>query len=200
MARGRRGDNAPMQRPTFSLTRCTVSRLGLIALLGFLVACSPTLNWRDVAVGQQTQVQFPCRPEHAARPLMLGGVPTQAEMWVCDAGGLSWSATVLDVSDPMRLGAVLRESRLSLAARLQGSEESMRPVQISGMTLNEEARRVVIIGNVGKTGREPQARAEAVFVVRGLQVFQFVVLAQRGAPARWAESADEFLRSVRWPG
>jgi hypothetical protein len=197
MAHGRRGDNAPMQRPTFSRTRCTVSRLGLIALLGFLGACSPTLNWRDVAVGPQTQVQFPCRPEHAARPLMLDGVPTQAEMWVCDAGGLSWSATVLDVSDPMRLGAVLRESRLSLAARLQGGEESMRPVQISGMTPNEEARRVVI---VGKTGKEPQVRAEALFVVRGLQVFQFVVLAQRGAPARWAESADEFLRSVRWPG
>jgi hypothetical protein len=39
-----------------------------------------------------------------------------------------------------------------------------------------------------------------VFVARGLQVFQFVVMVRRGAPASWAESADEFLRSVRWPG
>lgn len=170
--------------------------LSLIALSGLLCACSPTLNWRDVEVGAQTRAQFPCKPEHAERTLVLGDVPTRAAMWVCDAGGLSWSATVLDVSDPARLGTVLRESRLSLASRLQGSEASAHPVQIAGMTPNAEARRVVI---VGQPGQGPAARAEAVFVARGLQVFQFVAMAQRGAPAVWAESADEFLRSVRWP-
>jgi hypothetical protein len=168
----------------------------LIALSGLLCACSPTLNWRDVEVGPQTRVQFPCKPEHAERSLALGGVPTRAAMWACDAGGLSWSATVLDVGDPARLGTVLRASRLSLASRLHGSEEAVRPVQITGMTPNVEARRVVLIG---KPGEGPPARAEAVFVARGLQVFQFVAMAQRGAPAVWTESADEFLRSVRWP-
>ena len=170
--------------------------LSLIALSGLLCACSPTLNWRDVDVGPQTRAQFPCKPEHAERTLVLGGVPTRSAMWVCDAGGLSWSATVLDVSDPARLGDVLRESRLSLVQRLQGSEESTRPVQIAGMTPNVEARRVVIVGQAGEGAL---ARAEAVFVTRGLQVFQFVAMAQRGTHAVWAESADEFLRSVRWP-
>jgi hypothetical protein len=171
--------------------------LSLIALSGLLCACSPTLNWRDVDVGPQTRVQFPCKPDHTERSLALAGVPTQAAMWVCDAGGLSWSATVLDVGDPARLSTVLRASRLSLASRLQGSEESVHPVQIAGMTPNAEARRVVI---AGKPGEGPPAQAEAVFVARGLQVFQFVVMVRRGAPASWAESADEFLRSVRWPG
>lgn len=168
----------------------------LLALSGLLLACAPTLNWRTVEVGPQTKVQFPCRPEHAARPLALAGVPMPAEMWVCDAGGLSWSATVLEVGDPARLGEVLRASRQGLANRLQASEASVRPVQIAGMTPNAEARRVVI---VGKPGGAAPVRAEAVFVTRGLQVFQFVVLAQRGAPAQWTESAEEFLRSVRWP-
>jgi hypothetical protein len=179
-----------MPRTTLSLS------LSLIALSGLLCACSPTLNWRDVEVGPQTRVQFPCKPEHAERSLVLGGVPTRAAMWVCDAGGLSWSATVLDVGDPARLGTVLRESRLSLVSRLHGSEEAVRPVQITGMTPSGEARRVVI---VGQAGEGPPVRAEAVFVARGLQVFQFVAMAQRGTPALWAESADEFLRSVRWP-
>jgi hypothetical protein len=170
--------------------------LSLIALSGLFCACSPTLNWRDVDVGPQTRAQFPCKPEHAERTLVLGGLPTRAAMWVCDAGGLSWSATVLDVGDPARVGTVLRESRLSLASRLHGSEESVRPVQIAGMTPNAEASRVVI---VGKPGEGLPARAEAVFVARGLQVFQFVAMAQRGTSAPWSESADEFLRSVRWP-
>ncbi|WP_338416889.1 hypothetical protein [uncultured Sphaerotilus sp.] len=183
-----------MRRPTLPLSR---RFLCLLAPIGLLAACSPTLNWRDVDVGPQTRVQFPCRPEHAERALVLADAPTRAGMWVCDAGGLSWSATVLDVDDPSHLSAVLRASRLGLATRLQGSEESVQPVRIAGMTPNDESRRVVIVGPAG-TGQP--ARAEAVFAVRGLQVFQFVVMAQRGAPPKWAESADEFLRSVRWPG
>lgn len=182
-----------MSRLILSLSRRILCPL---ALFGLLAACSPTLNWRDVDIGPQTRMQFPCRPERAERSLVLAGAPTQAAMWVCDAGGLSWSATVLDVGDPMRLTTVLRESRLSLATRLQGSEESVQPIRIAGMTPNDETRRVVI---AGPSGAGQSARAEAVFAVRGLQVFQFVVMAQHGAPAKWAEGADEFLRSVRWP-
>lgn len=185
-----------MPRPIPPLLRRILCLLALSALLG---ACSPTLNWRDVDVGPQTRVQFPCRPEHAERSLVLADAPTRAGMWVCDAGGLSWSVTVLDVNDPARLSAVLRAARLGLATRLQGSEEAVQPVGIAGMTPNDESRRIVIVGPAG-TGQT--TRAEAVFVARGLQVFQLVVMAQRDAPAksRWADSADEFLRSVRWPG
>ena len=169
----------------------------LLAAAGLLAACSPTLNWRDVDVGPQTRVQFPCRPEHAERSLVLAGAPMRAGMLVCDAGGLSWSVTVLDVSDPARLTTVLREARLGLATRLQGSEGSSQPVRIAGMTPSDENRRVVI---VGPPGAGQPTRAEAVFAARGLQVFQLVVMTQRGAAPKWAESADEFLRSVRWPG
>lgn len=168
----------------------------LLGLCGLLSACSPTLNWRAVEVGPQAGVQFPCKPEHAERVLALAGAPARAAMWACEAGGVSWSVTRLDVPDPAQLGEVLRESRLSLARRLQGSEESGQPVQLKGMTPNPEARRVVILGPAGDG--QP-ARAEAVFVTRGLQVFQLVAMAQRGRPADWAESADEFLRSLRWP-
>lgn len=167
----------------------------LMALLG--AACSPTLNWRDVEVGSLTRVQFPCRPELAERSLVLAGSPSRAEMKACEAGGLSWSATVFEVSDPARLTASLRELRLSLSTRLQGSEASAQPVVIAGMTPNAEARRVVIVGHTDGGG---VSRAEAVFVTRGLQVFQFVVMARHDAPRQWDDSADEFLRSVRWPG
>jgi hypothetical protein len=195
-------DNAVMPSLTLPLFRrmpCPLGLIGLIGLIGvssLLAACSPTLNWRDVDVGLQTKVQFPCRPEHAERSLVLAGTPMRTEMWVCDAGGLSWSVTVLDVNDPTRLTAVLRESRLSLATRLQGGEESVQRVRIAGMTPNDESRRVVI---AGPAGAGKSVRAEAVFAVRGLQVFQLVVMAQREVSLKWAEGADEFLRSVRWP-
>ena len=115
----------------------------LLAAAGLLAACSPTLNWRDVDVGPQTRVQFPCRPEHAERSLVLAGAPMRAGMWVCDAGGLSWSVTVLDVSDPARLTTVLREARLGLATRLQGSEGSSQPVRIAGMTPGPDTKAIV---------------------------------------------------------
>lgn len=173
-------------------------RRSLLALsMALLSACSPTLNWRDVEVGSVTQVQFPCRPELAERPLVLAGAPSRAQMKACEAGGLSWSATVFEVSDPARLTASLRELRTSLSTRLQGSEASARPVSIAGMTPNDEARRVVI---TGRSDGGEVSRAEAVFVARGLQVFQFVVMARHDAPRQWSDSADEFLRSVRWPG
>lgn len=167
-----------------------------LALCGLLGACAPTLNWRVVEVGPQARMQFPCKPEHAERVLALAGAPVRATMWACEAGGVSWSVTRLDVPDPAHLGEVLRESRLGLVRRLQGSEESGSPVQLDGMTPNPEARRVLILGPAGEG---LPARAEAVFVSRGLQVFQLVAMAQRGRPADWAESADEFLRSLRWP-
>jgi hypothetical protein len=141
-------------------------------------------------------MQFPCKPEHAERTLALAGAPARAAMWVCEAGGLSWSATLLDIQDPAQLGDILRESRRSLERRLQGREASSQSVELPGMTPNAQSRRVVI---VGPEGDGPPARAEAVFVTRGLQVFQLVALAPRGRAADWAESADEFLRSVRWP-
>lgn len=156
-----------------------------------LSACSPTLNWRDVEVDARTRMQFPCRPERAERSVVLAGVPSQARMMVCDAGGLSWSATVFEVRDPARLTSSLRELRLNFAGRIgdQTGDASDRPVRITGMTPSEETRRMTVPG-----------RAEAVFVARGLQVFQFVVMARADAPRQWADGADEFLNSVRWPG
>jgi hypothetical protein len=163
----------------------------LLALSLLLSACSPTLNWRDVEVGAQTRMQFPCRPERAERQVVLAGVPSQARMVVCDAGGLSWSATVFEVRDPVRLTSSLRELRLNFVDRLggRGGQATVRPVQIAGMTPSDEAHRVTVPG-----------RAEAVFVARGLQVFQLVVMARSDAPRQWADSAEEFLGSVRWPG
>jgi hypothetical protein len=165
--------------------------LPLALSLLLLSACSPTLNWRDVEVDARTRMQFPCRPERAERSVVLAGAPSPARMVVCDAGGLSWSATVFEVRDPARLTSSLRELRLNFADRLggHGGDAIARPVQIAGMTPSDETRRVTVPG-----------RAEAVFVARGLQVFQFVVMARTDAPRQWADSADEFLSSVRWPG
>lgn len=188
--------NRPATSPHPPLRPRRSSPWALLGLCGLLSACAPTLNWRVVEVGPQAGVQFPCKPEHAERVLALAGAPARAAMWACEAGGISWSVTRLDVPDPAHLGEVLRESRLGLARRLQGSEESGQPVQLNGMTPNPEARRVVILGPAGEG---LPARAEAVFVTRGLQVFQLVAMAQRGRAADWAEGADEFLRSLRWP-
>ena len=173
--------------------RASLLGLGVGVLLS---ACAPALNWRSVELGAQARMQFPCNPEQAERTLDVAGAPVRAAMWACEADGLSWSVTRWETPDPARLVEMLRESRVGLERRLQGREFSAQPAQLSGMTPNPEARRVVILG---PEGDGLPLRAEAVFVTRGLQVFQLVAMGPRGRAADWSESAEEFLGSLRWP-
>lgn len=167
----------------------------LLATLG-LAACTPTLNWRETTLSDSGRLQFPCKPEQVEREVRLADAPSRARMLVCDAGGLNWSATVYDVPDPARLGPSLRDLRTRFLMNLNASEDRTLPARLTGMTPNDEARRIVATGRLAD-GRT--TRAEAVFVARGTQVYQLVVMARGDAPKQWAESADEFLQALRWP-
>ncbi len=174
-----------MTRPTFS-----IAALAAVCT----TACSPALDWREfVPEGTDISVSFPCRPDRHARAVMVAGTKAQMEMLACNAGDATFALAFVDVVDPARVGATLAALRVTAASNLQGASSQSAPLQIKGMTPNEQAARVTIAGTL------PDGAAVheyAVFFVRGLRVYQATVIGATPAP----QVVDTFLDGLKFPG
>ena len=171
---------------------CLGLSVGLIGAVG----CSPALNWRDIRLGSDTRLQFPCKPDRLERQVSLAGRAVPAQMLVCDAGGLTWSASVFDLGDPSRADEALAELRRKLVDNMQGNEGVTESVSLPGATRGISARRSRL------TGVRPDgsvADAQALFAARGPRVYQLVVLRSGEGNAPWTPQAAEFLDALRWP-
>ncbi len=163
-----------------------------LALTG-LVACSPTLDWRDTAAeGSGVVAMFPCRPDRHARTLELVGAKLKMEMLVCPAGGATYALSFVDVPEPARVTAALAELRLAALRNVRAEAFGSSPSHIEGMTPNAEALRVAAAGRL-PDGAAVQVRA--VFFVKGLRVYQGSVI---GADAA-AETDEIFFNGFRFP-
>lgn len=114
--RARHADNAGMTSMASFLRRpawraAQAARLGAVLLAaGWLAACSPKLDWRQVKVeGTPLRVLLPCDPQVATRPVELGqgmGV-VQMSMMGCDAQGATYAVSHFLVSEPSRAAEML---------------------------------------------------------------------------------------------
>jgi len=156
-------------------------------------ACSPTLDWREfVPEGSGLSVIFPCRPDRQTRTLMLAGVKAQMTMLACTAGGATYALGFVDVADPARITATLAELRASVVANLQGREPGITPLQIKGMTENDQAARLTFAGRL-PDGTPVQEHA--VFFTRGLRVYQAAVFGAK--PVR--QAVETFFGGLKFP-
>ncbi len=158
-----------------------------------MAGCSPTLDWRHIRPeGADVDALFPCRPDRHARAVLLAGARTKMEMLVCSAGGATFALSFVDLADPALVTAAVAELRAAALANIGGVELGREPVQVSGMTANAQAARLVI------SGRLPDGDAvqeQAAFFVRGLRVYQASVI---GAKLR-ADMTDTFFASLKLP-
>jgi hypothetical protein len=114
----------------------TVSRtfLGLAAALG-LAACTPTFDWRSVALPDtQLVTELPCRPARFQRDVTVAGVPLQLFMLSCEAGGVTYGVASAEVRDPARVDAVLVALRDSAAAAIRSSGSPVGALNLRGIT------------------------------------------------------------------
>lgn len=157
-------------------------------------ACSPALDWREfVPEGSELGVRFPCRPDRSARPVTIAGASVRMEMLVCSAGDATFAVSIVEVSDPARIGPTLTALRSSAIANVQGGEPRGSPLQVEGMTPNEQAGRMAV------SGRLPDGAAvqeHAAFFTRGLHVYQATVIGARPAP----EAVENFIAGLKFPG
>jgi hypothetical protein len=172
-----------LRRPARVLCTTTVVLLG---------ACSPALDWRDARLGGQVELLIPCKPDRIERSLTLAGGQAQALMVVCDAEGVTWSATRYELGDPGRVDAALRELRYRLAQNIGGEERRVDARVPAGAS--PEARRSQL------SGTRPdgtQVRAEALFFAELSRVYQVVTLLPGDARPALVEQARQYLDGVR---
>jgi len=159
-------------------------------LVAALVACSPTLDWREVRVGADGLVaQFPCRPERRIRDVPVAGVRVRMEMMACSAEGSTFAASHFAVAEPAGVSAAIEGLKAAAVANVGGAAPQGAPLQIRGMTPNPAAARLSVAGHLpdGDT-----VRLHAVFFSRGLHVYQFSVL----GPAPSGAAVDTFLAGI----
>jgi hypothetical protein len=161
-------------------------------------ACSPTLEWREfVPEGSGLGVTFPCRPDRHARTVAVAGANARMEMLVCTAGGATYALSFFDVVEPERISAALADLRASAVANVEGQarpgqEGQPSPLQIKGMTANDNAVRLTI------AGRLPDGAAvqeQAAFFTRGLRVYQATVIGAALQP----QAVETFFGGLSFP-
>ena len=156
-------------------------------------ACSPTLDWREfVPEGSGLSMTFPCRTDHHERPVLVAGAKVQMQMLVCDAGDATWAVSFFDVADPARVSTTLAEWREIAMANVQGVAATPAPVQIKGMTPNEQSVRVVASG---KLPDGAAVQEHAVFFVRGMRVYSATVIGAQPSP----QAVELFFGGLKFP-
>jgi hypothetical protein len=152
-----------------------------------------------VPLGGDTRLQFPCKPERLERPVPLLDRAVPARMWVCDAGGVTWSAMAVELLDPARSADALLALRRKLVANLNATEDATEnvaeAVRVPGMTPGLPAWRLRV------RGTRPDGRAvtaEVLLAAHGTQAYQLVQLSGTDAPAASREGAAEFFDALRW--
>jgi hypothetical protein len=160
-------------------------------------ACSPTLEWREfVPEGSGLGVTFPCRPDRHARTVAVAGAHARMEMLVCTAGGATYAVSFFDVAEPGRISTALADLRASAVSNVQGQAlqgQGRAPLQIKGMTANDNAARLAVAGRLPDGAAVQQ---QAVFFTRGLRVYQATVIGAALQP----RAVEMFFGGLSFPG
>ena len=170
------------------------TRAGLCGLLlGMLVACSPTLDWRQVRPeGWGLVASWPCRPTLQARSVPLAGPAVELGLLSCSAGDHRFAIASADVADPARVGPALKALAAAAQANVQGVVEAERVALVPGMTPQPAARWWRVQGRLpdGQPVRE-----QVLVFAQGMRVFQATLV----GPVADDTLAHTFFDSIELP-
>ncbi len=135
-----------------------------------LAACSPTFDWRSVAVpGTQLVAELPCRPSRFQREVSVDSLRLQLFMLSCEAGGVTYVVATADVGDPARVDGVLRALRDSAAGAIRSAGSPAGALNLPGSTPFSGNTSAHLHGQ--RPDGQPVDEAIRVFA-RGSRVFQ----------------------------
>jgi hypothetical protein len=173
-------DNAPMPAKN-AFSSPTWSLLILLAI----TACSPTYNWRETRVeNTPLTAMLPCKPDHGSRSVILAGQAVTMTMLGCDAGGGTFAIAWTDLP-PTQLpagvayGTVLVQWKQAMLQNMQATGSQDSAFQLKGSVAVTELTQVLA---QGRRNDGQAVAAQAVWFVKGTQLFQAVVYAERLTP------------------
>ncbi|MEY2954079.1 MAG: hypothetical protein RLZZ401_2166 [Pseudomonadota bacterium] len=153
-----------------------------VVLVWVGAACSPTFNWREVAlIDSGVTALLPCKADHGARAVPLAGKATELHMMGCTAGGQTYTVAVADTGNPASAALALTQWRAATLASLQ-VQANTPPTAIEG--------------SVTVQGRQADGQAVAAQVrwfIRQGRVFQAMALAPRLDPGQ----AETFFAGIK---
>lgn len=105
----------------FLLVSC-LRHLVKLAVALVLLACSPALNWRGVALPEAgLSLSLPCKPDRATRPVDPGTGMVELSMVGCEADGATFALSHMPLAHPAQAGAALARWRDAMRARMQAA-------------------------------------------------------------------------------
>lgn len=160
-------------------------------VLGLLVACSPTFDWRDVRpAGAGVQLLFPCKPATEARSIELAGHPVRMTMLACRAGDSMFGLAFADAGEASRVSPAIAALRAAQASNFGAPARALGPAVVPGANPVPAPERFEI------DGRLPDGtlvRQQLVYFARGTQVYQAAVM----GPAEGGDAAGIFFEGIR---
>ena len=103
--------------------RRAVAVLGSIAVLAF-GGCSPALDWRTVEL-EGLRTLLPCKPDRAARNVVLGELPVRMSMAGCEAQGALFAISQVTVPAGTDAAGLEQAWRSAALAQMQASHSEV---------------------------------------------------------------------------
>ena len=133
-------------------------------------ACSPTFDWRSVALPDtQLVTELPCRPSRFQRDVTVAGTSLKLFMLSCEAGGVTYGVATAEVGDPARVDAVLHALHDGAVAAIRSADPSPGALNMHGVTPFSGNSSAHLHGQ--RPDGQPIDEATRVFA-RGTRVFQ----------------------------
>lgn len=169
------------------------SRYVLLLLSLALLACSPSLNWREVRLGGgELKAVLPCKPDQATRRQSLAGYDVDLSMMGCEAGGGLYAISVIELGSLAQAHPIQAQWQTHLLATLQAQGAQRETYVIRGANAQPEALRLQAVG------RSPEGRAltvQAVWFTRGQRLYHAALYAERLTP----EMSEPFFGGMELP-
>lgn len=171
--------------PTFT----TVFVLLLTMGLG---ACSPALNWREARIkGTDLIAMLPCKPDDGARVVPLAGRDVEMHMTGCDAAGATFAIADVRSAQGTVVPDVMGQWRTATLANMGARQSQDVPrKEVPG----ESPTSTTMVLAQGQRKDGTPVMMQAVWFVRGTQVFHAVVYAQRIAP----DMTETFFQGLKF--
>ncbi|KAF1044854.1 hypothetical protein [Xylophilus sp.] len=97
----------------------------LLLLAGVLAACSPVLDWREVALDEAgLKVLLPCKPDHGERDLPIGPAVLHLRMVGCEAGGSLFAVAHAAVPEGLASAEVVAAWRSAALAAMRAAPDA----------------------------------------------------------------------------
>lgn len=156
-----------------------------------LCACAPSLNWRDVPVGDTALMAlFPCKPDDTERTVPLADQQPLVTMRSCKAAGATYAVGHARMSDPTRSARALAQWRDATRTGL-----GPRPTAVSVQPPPDAPAlpQMLALQVHSDPSQAPEQALQGVWFARGPDVFAAFIL----GPDLQSAATEPFFSGLR---